>query len=164
MKKIVFLALALSLVVGACGGEEKNENSKKEESKTEQQGSGKLVAKSNVPYEDPNKDLTNIRFDEIVHDFGKVPAVSENKHMFKFTNTGSVPLIIKDAKASCGCTVPKKPEEPVMPGEEGEIEVVFKPKPSQAGTVINKTVTITANIPGGTTIVKIKADVAGGEQ
>lgn len=162
MKKIIALGgMAAALLLTACGGEE----TKEDKSKTSNSGSSdtapkKLVAKDNVPYEDPNKGLTNIKFEEVVHDFGTVPAVSENKHIFKFTNTGREPLIIKDAKASCGCTIPKKPEKPIPPGEEGELEVVFKPKTGQAGTTVNKTVTITANIPGGSTIVKIKADVA----
>ncbi|MCB0476702.1 MAG: DUF1573 domain-containing protein [Crocinitomicaceae bacterium] len=160
MKKIFVLGgMAAALLISACGGEE----SKEEKSNTtsgESTGGKKLVAKENVPYEDPNKNLTNIRFDEVVHDFGTVPAVSENKHIFKFTNTGNVPLVVKDAKASCGCTIPKKPEKPIPPGEEGELEVIFKPKPGQEGTTVNKTVTVTANIPGGSTIVKITADVA----
>lgn len=162
MKKILILGgIAAALVFTACGGEEtKEESGKSTNNGTTDGGPKKLVAKDNVPYEDPNKNLTNIQFEEIVHDFGSVPAVSENKHVFRFTNTGNNPLVIKDAKASCGCTIPKKPEKPIPPGEEGELEVVFKPKPNQAGTTINKTVTITANIPGGSTIVKIKADVA----
>lgn len=161
MKKLFLVTgIALGLLLGACGGEESKEDSSKKTDSNSSGGSKKLVAKENVPYEDPNQGLTNIKFEEIVHDFGLVPAVSENKHVFKFTNTGTEPLIIKDAKASCGCTIPKKPEEPIPPGGEGELEVVFKPKPTQAGTTVNKTVTVTANIPGGTTIVKIKADVA----
>ncbi len=161
MKKYVVLTgIALGLVLGACGGEETKEGSEKSGKNSNSGEKKNLVAKDNVPYEDPNKGVTNIQFEEVVHDFGTVPAVSENKHIFKFTNTGKEPLIIKDAKASCGCTIPKKPEEPIAPGAEGELEVVFKPKPNQAGSTVNKTVTITANIPGGTTIVKIKADVA----
>lgn len=160
-KAFVLMGIAGALLITACGGEEKSEETAKTESKGNKgsQGGSKLVAADNVPYEDPNKNLTNIRFEEMVHDFGKVGPKSENKHTFKFTNTGNVPLIIKDAKASCGCTIPKKPEEPIPPGEEGEMEVIFKPKPGQEGTVVNKTVTVTANIPGGTTIVKITADV-----
>jgi hypothetical protein len=161
MKKVFVLGgLAIALAIGACGGEESKEevNMPAQEGK-KSEGKSKLVAKSDVPYEDPNKNLTNIQFEEVVYDFGTVPAVSENKHFFKFKNTGQLPLVIKDAKASCGCTIPTKPEKPIPPGEEGEIEVVFKPKPTQAGTTVNKTVTITANIPGGSTIVKIKGDV-----
>ncbi|MEZ4936981.1 MAG: DUF1573 domain-containing protein [Crocinitomicaceae bacterium] len=160
MRRLFVLGgIAAMLTITACGGEESKEENV--QSTGGENHSGKsIVAKENVPYEDPNKNLTNIRFEEIVHDFGTVPAVSENKHIFKFTNTGNVPLVIKDAKASCGCTIPKKPEKPIPPGEEGELEVIFKPKPGQEGTTVNKTVTVTANIPGGSTIVKITADVA----
>lgn len=77
------------------------------------------------------------------HDFGNIKQHTENNHTFKFTNTGTEPLIIENAQGSCGCTVPDYPKEPIMPGEEGEIKVKYSP-----GTQIGqqqKTVAITAN-------------------
>lgn len=95
-----------------------------------------------------------------VHDFGNIPKETSVSTVFKIKNTGDKPLIINDAKASCGCTVPRKPEEPIMPGEEGELEVTFKSNPGQEGSPMNKNVTVTANIPGSQKIVTIKGVVS----
>jgi len=82
----------------------------------------------------------------------------ENTFTFVLTNTGDHPLIVEEAKASCGCTVPKKPEAPIPPGETGELEVTFKPKPSQKGPV-TKTVTVTSNSDPRQKVLRIKATV-----
>jgi hypothetical protein len=67
-----------------------------------------------------------IKFNETSHDFGTFsedsPVVS---YTFTFTNEGSTPLVIHQAVASCGCTVPKYTEEPVMPGKSGTVEVTY---------------------------------------
>jgi hypothetical protein len=105
---------------------------------------------------------TTIKYDEEVFDFGEVIYPSENKHTFRFKNTGNEPLTIISAKASCGCTIPKKPEEPVMPGEYGELEVVFKPKQGQQGQRVTKRVTVIANTVPKETYINIIADVLQG--
>ena len=94
-----------------------------------------------------------------VYDFGNIPHQKSVSTVFKIKNTGNNPLIINDAKASCGCTVPRKPEEPIMPGEEGELEVTFASNPGQENAPMNKTVTVTANIPGSQQMVTIKGMV-----
>lgn len=94
-----------------------------------------------------------------VHDFGMIPKETPMKKIFKVKNTGDKPLIINDAKATCGCTVPRWPEEPIMPGEEGELEVIFESTPAQAGTKINKRITLTANIEGSTQYCTIRGQV-----
>jgi len=94
-----------------------------------------------------------------VHDFGVIEKETPVSTIFTVKNTGDQPLTINDAKASCGCTVPRKPEKPILPGETGELEVTFTSKPNQAGQNITKTVTITANIPNSTKIVTIKGKV-----
>lgn len=91
----------------------------------------------------PDIPKTAMKFQEESFDFGNIKQDSENKHIFKFTNTGDKPLIIESAHGSCGCTVPKYPKEPIQPGETGEIEVVYKPA-KQKGSQ-RKTVTIHAN-------------------
>jgi hypothetical protein len=105
----------------------------------------------------PAGPTTNIAFAESTFDFGKVKQDSENKHIFRFTNTGTEPLIISNAKGSCGCTVPKYPKEPIPVGSTGEIEVVYKPG-KQKGTQ-TKTVTVTANTEPADTRIQISADV-----
>lgn len=88
--------------------------------------------------------LTTIEFNELYHDFGDVLPGSSNTFEFEIKNTGSQPLIVQDASASCGCTVPVWPKEPIAPGASDVIEVTFSPKPSQKNE-IKKTVTVTAN-------------------
>ena len=151
MKKLLIAFSVLSLV--ACSSAESESNSYKIESKDAPHESrisaGKVdkVAekKAREKYGNQSEETTTIEFDEYFHDFGKVFKGSSNKHVFRFKNIGSVPCTIQSAKASCGCTIPKKPEKPVLPGEYGELEVVFKPKDSQVGTEVKKTVTVVAN-------------------
>lgn len=99
-------------------------------------------------------DLAEIKFEEDVFDFGTVPPQGKVTHVFTFTNTSENPLVISKAKASCGCTVPSYPEEPVEPGETGEIEVTYNAA-STPGE-ISKTVTIVANTYPAKTILTIK--------
>ena len=100
---------------------------------------------------------TSMNFKEPKKDFGKVLSTSTNKHTFVFTNTGTEPLVISNAKGSCGCTVPKWPKEPIAPGETGEIAVEYKPA-GQSGRQ-TKYVTITANTDPATTQLTITGDI-----
>ena len=67
-----------------------------------------------------------IKFNETSYDFGSFPENAPKVTCkFKFTNTGNGPLVIHQAIASCGCTVPQYPKEPIKPGESGEITVTY---------------------------------------
>ncbi len=101
-------------------------------------------------------DLTTLSFDKMEHDFGVVKPESVSITEFTVTNTGTLPLIIEDVSASCGCTTPQKPENPIAPGQSDVIKVEFKPKATQLGAQ-NKTVTVKSNTQGGITILKVKA-------
>jgi hypothetical protein len=77
---------------------------------------------------------------------------------FEFTNTGDAPLIISDVKSSCGCTVPSKPTEPILPGGTGKIEVKYNMNPGP----IRKTITVESNATNyeeGRVAIKIKGEV-----
>lgn len=102
---------------------------------------------------------TTMEITPLEYDFGTIPKAEPVSTVFTVKNTGDKPLIINDAKASCGCTVPRKPEEPIMPGETGELEVTFTSKNGQEGKPVSKSITVTANIPGSTKRVTIKGDV-----
>lgn len=102
--------------------------------------------------------LTTLSFDKPVHDFGEVMAETDNFVEVTVTNTGKRPLIISDVAASCGCTMPKKPEAPIAPGKTDIIEVKFHSKPGQLGEV-SKTVTVTANTKEVTQTFEIRAFV-----
>lgn len=95
-------------------------------------------------------------FTEVEHDFGTIDAGAKQEHIFKFKNNGDAPLVIVDAKSSCGCTVPSFPKDPIAPGGEGELLVKFN---GSGKNQVSKTVTITANTQTGKETIKIKAFV-----
>ena len=97
-----------------------------------------------------------------MYDFGDVTANGTTEKVIEFTNTGKTPLIIKSAKGSCGCTVPKYSEEPIAPGEKGSLSVSFK-APANNGKQ-TKTVTLTTNTAKTTETFKITANVVGGSE
>lgn len=100
-----------------------------------------------------------ITFEEVVHDYGSFKeAAGIQTTSFKFTNTGTAPLVLSNVRTSCGCTTPKWTREPVAPGKEGEIQVSYNPK-NRPGT-FNKTVTISSNAENSSVILRIKGTVA----
>ena len=109
----------------------------------------------------PTGPTTSIKYDELSFDFGVTDEGTVVKHVFKFTNTGSEPLVISNAKGSCGCTVPTWPKQPVPPGAKGEINVEFntKGKPGRQ----SKQVTVTANTNPTDTHIEITGEVRGKE-
>ena len=107
--------------------------------------------------QEPAGPTTSMVFDSYEHDFGTMDEGDAVTHVFKFTNTGSEPLLLDKCKGSCGCTVPQCPKEPIAPGAAGEIEVKFNSKGKKNNQT--KTVTINANTDPGQTILKIKAFV-----
>jgi LEA14-like dessication related protein len=115
---------------------------------------GELVANQEPVATGPT---AKIEFEETEYNFGSVKDGAIVSHTFKFKNTGSVPLVVQDAKATCGCTVPKKPEKPIAPGQTGEIEVRFDSS-NKVGNQ-NKSVTITANTEPATTTIFVKGTV-----
>lgn len=109
----------------------------------------------------PEGPLPVFEFTEELHDFGQIKEGDQVEHTFKFKNVGEAPLIISNASASCGCTVPEWPKEPIAVGNTGEIKVRFNSKGKPG--IQNKTVTITANTYPSRNTVRIKADVAKAE-
>ncbi|MFA0961718.1 DUF1573 domain-containing protein [Roseivirga sp. BDSF3-8] len=112
---------------------------------------------SNMEKEKPEGPLPEIKFAEESHDFGTINEGDVVEHTFSFTNTGEKPLVISNAAASCGCTVPSWPKDPIAPGETGEITARFNStgKPNQQ----SKTITITANTYPEKNVLRIKANV-----
>jgi hypothetical protein len=104
-----------------------------------------------------SENLAVIEFDNSNHDFGSIAAGASVTHTFKFKNTGNAPLIISNAKGSCGCTVPKWPKAPVAAGETGEIQVTFNSKGKKGNQ--HKSVTLTANTTPANSRIYIKASI-----
>lgn len=105
----------------------------------------------------PTGPTTTISFDENTFDFGDVDEGEKVSHVYEFTNTGNEPLVISNAKGSCGCTVPKWPKTPIPPGESGEILVEFASKGKSGKQT--KRVTITANTDPAQTFLTITGNV-----
>ena len=92
-------------------------------------------------------------------DYGTVSKESDNGiRVFEFKNSGDAPLVIINVQSTCGCTVPTKPTEPIMPGKTGKIEVKYNMNPGP----IRKTITVESNAtnyPNGQIALKIKGEV-----
>ena len=103
------------------------------------------------------KKIPVMSFDKAEHDFGQIVQGTPQETIFTFTNTGDAPLIITDAKSSCGCTVPQYPKnKPIAPGESGEMVVKFN---GSGQNQVTKTITVTANTQKGSELLRIKAFV-----
>ncbi len=100
---------------------------------------------------------TTVQIIDSVYNFGKVLEGEIVEFSFRFKNVGTNPLIVSSASASCGCTVPEKPEAPVMPGEMGFIKAKFDTK-ARAGAA-HKTITILSNATPAFPTLVLKGDV-----
>lgn len=98
-----------------------------------------------------------ILFEETNFEFGKIKQGEVIAHTFNFKNDSDEPLLVSNASASCGCTVPVWPKDAIKPGESGKIEVQFN-STGKSG-VQNKTVVITANTLPNTTTLVLKGEV-----
>ena len=126
MKKVFILAIA-ALSFTAC----RNANN----STTSTADSlGAVIASPDAPV---------VVFEREIFDFGKIQQGESVQHEFKFKNTGKSPLIISTATATCGCTVPEPPKEPILPGKEGVIKVIFNSTGKEG--MQDKIVTVTSN-------------------
>ena len=108
------------------------------------------------PGELKNLNQPIIKFQTEIIDYGTIEQNSNGIREFKFKNTGNAPLIISDAKKSCGCTVPTWPKEPIKPGESSVIKVKYA---TDRIGVINKTVTIISNAERPNIVLRIKGKV-----
>lgn len=111
----------------------------------------------NAEPEVPAGPATEVQWTEKEFDYGVIEQGEKVTHLYKFKNVGNEPLIISNAKGSCGCTVPQWPKDPVMPGESGEIKVQFDSK-GKSGKQ-SKRVTINANTEPAQTFLTIKGEI-----
>ena len=91
---------------------------------------------------------------DLLIDYGTMK--KEMESVFKFNNTGDSPLIITNVKASCGCTIPKKPNKPILPGTNGEIEVKYD---TRRVMPFKKTISVGSNATNPTVLLTIKGKV-----
>ena len=103
------------------------------------------------------KDSTTVKVIDSVYNFGKITDGEKVEYNFRFINTGKNPLIISEATASCGCTVPEKPEEPIRPGETGFLKVVFDSHGRVGST--HKDVTVVSNAKPAFPVLQLQGEV-----
>lgn len=96
------------------------------------------------------------KWGKTTHDFGRIAQGKPVTAEFTFTNTGELPLLINNAKGSCGCTGVDYPKEGIMPGQSGLIKATFN---AAAFGAFNKSVTVESNAEGGATVLYVKGEV-----
>ena len=97
-----------------------------------------------------------ITFDKTIINYGTIDKGANGVRDFVFTNTGNAPLIISNVKSTCGCTIPKKPEKPILPGESNKIQVKYDTK--RIG-FIRKSISVTSNASNPSVVLKITGQV-----
>jgi hypothetical protein len=102
-------------------------------------------------------DVTTVQWLDSSQNFGKVTDGEKVVITFHFKNTGTTPLVISNVQASCGCTVPSKPEEPIAPGAEGKITAEFNSE-GRVGKA-SKNITVTANTKEGVAVLMFEGEV-----
>ena len=120
--------------------------------------SGFMLAQAQTKAPNEKKDVNGpkMEFETSVMDYGLIEHNADGKREFVLTNTGNAPLIISNAKGSCGCTVPTWPKAPIAPGESASIGVKYAT--NRIGK-FTKTITLTTNAPEKTKILTIKGEV-----
>lgn len=103
-----------------------------------------------------NLNQAKIEFETEIIDYGTIEQNSNGVREFKFTNSGNGPLIISEARKSCGCTIPTWPKEPIKPGENSVIKVKYAT--NRIG-VFNKMVTIISNAERSSIVLRIKGKI-----
>jgi len=103
--------------------------------------------------------VPKITFKKVLHDFGDMKEGDKKEYTFEFTNTGEVPLLIADARSTCGCTVPKFTRDYIKPGKGGKIHIAFDSHNLVGAQT--KPITIIANTYPRETVIHIKGFVKG---
>lgn len=117
-----------------------------------------LFTGATVNAQETAKKGAQIEFDKEVIDYGEVEYASNGEREFIIKNIGDAPLVITRTKGSCGCTVPTKPSQPILPGETGIMKVKYDTK--RANQAFSKSITVTSNaVNFPTKVVKIKGKV-----
>ncbi len=111
--------------------------------------------------ETANSKNDSIIFDKAIHDYGTIEKGSDGTSVFTFTNKGQKPLVLSNVRASCGCTVPEWPRQPVAPGETGEIKVKYN---TNITGNFNKSITVNSNAANAMVMLRVRGSVVAPEQ
>ncbi|MDP1763842.1 MAG: DUF1573 domain-containing protein [Sediminibacterium sp.] len=111
---------------------------------------------ANAGFSQATTNQADISFTQSTFDFGVIPQGTPVTHVFSFKNTGKDPLVLSNVTASCGCTTPEWPKEPVKPGATATIKATYN---AASPGVFNKQITIISNAKNAQTILTIKGEV-----
>jgi hypothetical protein len=142
--RILSILLAFTLVLTSCKGKFAGAEQQKAEDGT------MSPALQSMP-------KTRLAFENDTYDFGKIKEGTIVEHSYMVKNTGGEPLFITNCKASCGCTIPEWPKDPIQPGESGKIEVKFNSAHKDGD--VSKAITVTANTEPEQNFLTIKGFV-----
>ncbi len=159
MKKIWILWLGLALY--ACQNNASSSEKTLEEIPTDGKVSDIIRNPASAQGTANSDELAKITFFEEEYNFGTVDEGETVTHTFTFKNTGETPLIINNARSTCGCTVPEWPQAPIAPGEKGELKVRFNTANKVEDQV--KVITITANTYPSESKIRLKGFVRPGK-
>jgi len=155
------MVFSILLLFAACKEENKTKVQEKTVTEIKEQGeiSNADIIRNPVSANSPTDtvNVAKIVFEEHVHEFGTVNEGDVVEHTFNFKNTGKIPLVISNARSTCGCTVPQWPKDPIEAGGSGNIKVKFDTKGKKGNQ--KKPVTITANTYPQKTIVHVQGQV-----
>ncbi|HEX2396314.1 MAG TPA: DUF1573 domain-containing protein [Bacteroidales bacterium] len=97
-----------------------------------------------------------IEFETIEHDFGTIPFKGDGTYEFVFKSKGEEPLVLKNVKSSCGCTIPEWPKEPISKGKKGTIKVVYNTRVTGS---FSKSISVSSNASESPIVLVIKGRV-----
>lgn len=97
-----------------------------------------------------------LEFEELNHDYGTIEQGSDGTYSFVFTNAGTEPLILKNVRSSCGCTIPEWPREPINAGESSTILVKYNT--NRVGP-FSKSISVYSNAQEAPVVLRIKGEV-----
>ncbi len=158
MKKLFLSLLAAGMLLSACNQAAKQAKTTDSTATQPAAAGGAAAPASATPSSAPvQPDGPQMKFEYITHDFGKIQEGDKVTYKFNFANTGKSPLIITDAVASCGCTIPTWPKAPIKPGDGGQIVVTFNSFGKKG--LQDKMVTITANTNPRQNVVYLVGEV-----
>lgn len=157
MRKYILFYSLLFLSLTACNNEPATNSEKKVEAIQTEDPNAFIRMPISANKEVDIDQVAKMEFEETVYDFGTVKKGKKVTHTYEFKNTGKVPLVITDARSTCGCTVPTYPKEPIEPGKGGRIKVVFDT--TNYTDRQGKPITITANTYPNKTELMIKGNI-----
>ena len=152
MMKKYFFVILLPVTLFSCDVRRKDKISN--DSKTDSLKQVQLAQ----AHDEALKNTTTVQMIDSAYNFGTITEGEKVEYSYKFKNTGTNPLVIFEAHASCGCTIPEKPEKPILPGEIGYLKVVFNSS-GKKNQQIDKDINVQANVTPSFPILKLRGEV-----